>query len=106
MAAYRTAVRLFPGCHYANLYIGMEYLRMSNYKTALASLEEARRLNGEDALVFNEIGIVYYSEGRYGEARETLARALSLCIDISEDQQCAQTQTILLNLAHCHRKLQ
>jgi anaphase-promoting complex subunit 6 len=35
MAAYRTASRLFPGCHQASLFIGMEYLRMNNLKTAL-----------------------------------------------------------------------
>ena len=27
MKAYRSAARLFPGCHLANLYIGMEYLK-------------------------------------------------------------------------------
>jgi anaphase-promoting complex subunit 6 len=39
MAAYRAAARLFPGCHLANLFIGMEYLRMNNYPTALLQLE-------------------------------------------------------------------
>lgn len=39
MSAYRTAVRLFPGCHVANLCIGMEYLRMNQLKTALLSFE-------------------------------------------------------------------
>ena len=27
MGAYRSAARLFPGCHLAKMYIGMEYLK-------------------------------------------------------------------------------
>jgi len=41
MAAYRTAARLFPGCHKASLYIGMEYMRMNNIKTALLEFKHA-----------------------------------------------------------------
>ncbi|KAL0328411.1 UNVERIFIED_CONTAM: Anaphase-promoting complex subunit [Sesamum calycinum] len=41
MSAYRTAARLFPGCHLPTLYIGMEYMRtiasnlLSRYKKAV-----------------------------------------------------------------------
>ena len=62
MAAYRTAARLFPGCHLANLFIGMEYLRTNNLKTALLSFNEAKKICDNDPLVFNEIGIVYYKQ--------------------------------------------
>lgn len=41
MNAYRTVGRLFPGCHYASLYIGMEYMRMNNFKTALLEFKSA-----------------------------------------------------------------
>jgi len=44
MGAYRTAARLFPGCHLANLFIGMEYLRMNNVETALLQLKEAEKI--------------------------------------------------------------
>ena len=37
MNAYRTANRLFPGCHLASLYIGMEYLKLNSLKTAQMS---------------------------------------------------------------------
>ena len=60
MAAYRTAARLFPGCHLANLFIGMEYLRTNNLQTAKMSFEEALKINPKDPLVFNEIAVVYY----------------------------------------------
>ena len=51
MAAYRTAARLFPGCHLASLFIGMEYLRTNNLKTALLSFQEARKICDNDPLV-------------------------------------------------------
>ena len=38
MSIYRTIVRLFPGCAQAHLYMGMEYLRTNNLKTATLSL--------------------------------------------------------------------
>jgi Flp pilus assembly protein TadD len=78
---------------------------MSNLKTALAHFQESQRLNSEDPLVYNEIGVVYYNDKRYPEARDTLATGLSLCSDVGEEQASNSQHTILLNLAHCHRKL-
>lgn len=34
MSVYRTAARLFPGCHLPTLYIGMEYMRTHSFKLA------------------------------------------------------------------------
>ncbi|PRQ56556.1 putative ribosomal protein S8 [Rosa chinensis] len=34
MSIYRTAARLFPGCHLPTLYIGKEYMRTHSYKLA------------------------------------------------------------------------
>jgi anaphase-promoting complex subunit 6 len=65
MAAYRTANRLFPGCHQAVLYIGMEYLRTNNLSTALMSFNEAKKINDRDPMVHNEIGAVYYKQGKF-----------------------------------------
>jgi len=42
MSIYRTIVRLFPGCAQAHLYMGMEYLRTNNLKTATLSLIKAK----------------------------------------------------------------
>ena len=65
MAAYRTAARLFPGCHLAPLFIGMEYLRTNNLKTAFLSFQEAKKISDVDPLVYNEIGVVYYKQRDY-----------------------------------------
>ena len=79
MNAYRTANRLFPGCHQASLYIGMEYLKLNQLQTAKMSFEESKRINDSDPLVFNEIGVVYYKQQNFEMAKEYFAKALSLC---------------------------
>jgi len=56
MSFYRTVSRLFPGCYLAHLYMGMEYLRTNNLKTALLSFQYAKEINSNDPLIFNEIG--------------------------------------------------
>ena len=102
MNAYRTANRLFPGCHLASLYIGMEYLKLNSLKTALMSFQESMRINGSDPMVYNEIGVVHYKQNHYELAKEFLAKALSLCHDSTNS---TTYETIMLNSAHCHRKL-
>jgi anaphase-promoting complex subunit 6 len=72
MSAYRTAARLFPGCHQASLYIGMEYLRMNNLKTALWEFKQALKLSPTDPAVLNEIGVVYYQQGDFEAAIHSL----------------------------------
>ena len=53
MSAYRVVARLFPGCHLANLYMGMEYLRTKNLRTALLSFQLAQKVNPKDPIVWN-----------------------------------------------------
>jgi anaphase-promoting complex subunit 6 len=71
MAAYRTAARLFPGCHLAPLFIGMEYLRTNNLRTALLSFAEAQKISGEsDPMVHNEVGVVLYRQKQFEQAKD------------------------------------
>merc|ERR1712051_888910 len=53
-------------------------------------------------MVYNEIGVVYYKQQNYERAQEFLAKALSLCHDSTNS---ITYETIMLNSAHCHRKL-
>ena len=53
-------------------------------------------------MVYNEIGVVYYKQHSYEKAQEYLAKALSLCHDSTNS---TTYETIMLNSAHCHRKL-
>ena len=68
MAAYRSAARLFPGCHLANLFIGMEYLRMNNLQTAIDFFKQAKEICPNDPLIFNEIGVCFYKLKDYDQA--------------------------------------
>ncbi len=101
MSAYRTVARLFPGCHLANLFMGMEYLRTKNLRTALLSFELAKQVCATDPVVWNEIGVVLYRKQDYHKANEVLTQALNLC----EGVLSSTTECILFNLAHTFRKL-
>lgn len=78
---------------------------MNNQKTALNELQQALRLNETDPMVFNEMGVCHYQQGNYSEAREYLGQGLSLCAGSIGEEHSGQSLTILLNLAHCHRKI-
>lgn len=69
MSIYRTIMRLFPGCAQAHLYMGMEYLRTNNLKTATLSLQKAREINPNDPLIYSELGVINYKQKNYREAR-------------------------------------
>jgi len=101
MSAYRSVARLFPGCYLANLYMGMEYLRTKNLRTALLSFELAKKVNENDAVVWNEIGVVLYKKQDFHRANEVLEGALKLC----EGVMHTTAEAIIFNLAHTYRKL-
>lgn len=78
----------------------MEYLRMNNIPTALLQLNQAKQICQTDPQIFNEIGVAYYKQHDYETAQEHLGVALSFC----KDSHSSLYESILLNLAHCHRK--
>ena len=100
--AYRTCLRLFPGCHYSNLYIGMEFVRTNNLKTALIAFQNALQLSQNDPLIYNEIGVVYYKQHMYDEALNYFIKGIKMC---SEDDVSSAYQTLMINLGHTYRKL-
>ena len=100
--AYRTCLRLFPGCHYSNLYIGMEFVRTNNLKTALVAFQNALQLSQNDPLIYNEIGVVYYKQHIYEEALNYFIKGIKMC---SEDDVSSAYQTLMINLGHTYRKL-
>lgn len=78
----------------------MELLKMNNLQLALNHFEQAKNICQSDPLIFNEIGATYYKQGNYSLAQENLATALSLC----KETNSTTYESILVNLAHCHRK--
>ena len=79
----------------------MEYLRTNNLKTAFLSFQHAKDINSSDPLIYNEIGVIYYKERHYNEAKETFLAALNLC----ENTVNIIVETIWSNLGHTYRKL-
>ncbi|KAL5156414.1 Anaphase-promoting complex subunit 6 [Glycine soja] len=97
MSAYRTAARLFPGCHLATLYIGMECMRTHSYKLA----EQAKSICPSDPLVYNELGVVAYHMEEYKKAAWWFEKTLALVpTTLSE-----MWESTVVNLAHAYRKL-
>ncbi|WRX29696.1 Tetratricopeptide repeat - like 10 [Theobroma cacao] len=97
MSAYRTAARLFPGCHLPTLYIGMEYMRTHSFKLA----EQAKAICPSDPLVYNELGVVAYHMKEYNKAVWWFEKTLALIpAPISE-----MWEPTVVNLAHAYRKL-
>lgn len=99
--SYRSCFRLFPGCYLANLYVGMEFARTNNARTALLAFQEALNISNPDPLVYNEIGVVYYKNKFYERAKEFFIEGIEAC---KEDKSYLY-QTLIINLGHCLRKL-
>ncbi|XP_027127100.2 anaphase-promoting complex subunit 6 [Coffea eugenioides] len=101
MSAYRTAARLFPGCHLPTMYIGMEYMRTHSFKLAEQFFMQARAIWPSDPLVYNELGVVAYNMKEYDKAVWWFERTLGLIASsLSETWE-----PTLVNLAHALRKL-
>ncbi|CAL1408150.1 unnamed protein product [Linum trigynum] len=100
MSAYRTAARLFPGCHLPTLYIGMEYMRTHSYKLAEQFLLQAKEICPSDPLVYNELGVVAYSMKEYNKAVFWFEKTLTHIPALSQ-----QWEPTVVNLAHAYRKL-
>jgi len=101
MAAYRTAARLFPGCHLPVLCIGMEYQRTNNLSLAEHFFGRAREICPSDPLVYNELGVLAYRNRDYTTAVSFLERAISLVPQPLTDRW----EATVVNLAHANRKL-
>ena len=65
MAAYRTAYRLFPGCHLPLVYLAMEHTKLNNVTMAEQYLMLARGVCSFDPLVSNELGTLMYRTKQY-----------------------------------------
>ena len=104
MAAYRTAQRLFPGSHVPLLCTGMEYLRTNNMELSKTYFQQALKMNQNDPLIYNELGVVHYKNGQWEEAKKNFETVLSLCSHLPSTLMLTWEATYC-NLGHCCRKL-
>uniref|UniRef100_A0A7N0UGE0 Anaphase-promoting complex subunit 6 n=1 Tax=Kalanchoe fedtschenkoi TaxID=63787 RepID=A0A7N0UGE0_KALFE len=101
MSSYRTAARLFPGCHLPTLYIGMEYMRTHSFKLSEQFFVQAKIICPSDPLVYNELGVVAYHMKEYQKAVSWFEGTLSsLPSSVTE-----MWEPTVINLAHSYRKL-
>ncbi|KAL2326815.1 hypothetical protein Fmac_020242 [Flemingia macrophylla] len=101
MSAYRTAARLFPGCHLPTLYIGMECMRTHSYKLAEQFFMQAKSTCPSDPLVYNELGVVAYHMKEYKKAVWWFEKTLALIPSALSEMW----ESTVVNLAHAYRKL-
>lgn len=102
MSSFRSAARLFPGCHLPTLYIGMEYMRTHNFKLAEEFLMQAMVICPSDPLVYNELGVVAYQMKEYKKAVLWFEKTIALVPSSSLSEMWEPT---VVNLAHALRKL-
>uniref|UniRef100_A0A0D9VRN4 Uncharacterized protein n=1 Tax=Leersia perrieri TaxID=77586 RepID=A0A0D9VRN4_9ORYZ len=101
MAAFRTAARLFPGCHLPTLYMGMQYLRMHNFKLAEQFFTQAKSICPSDPLIYNELGAVAYNMKEYQKA----VQWFELTLEHTSSSLNEMWEPTLVNLGHALRKL-
>ncbi|ONL95779.1 Anaphase-promoting complex subunit 6 [Zea mays] len=101
MAAFRTAARLFPGCHLPTLYMGMQYVRMHNFKLAEQFFTQAKSICPSDPLIYNELGVVAYNMKEYRKA----VQLFELTLDHTSSSLNEMWEPTLVNLGHALRKL-
>ena len=100
MAAYRTAARLFPGCHIPLLCIGIEYQRTNNLGLAQRFLTRASEICPDDSAVYNELGVLAYHNKDYATAIMHLEHAITLLPYLPS----GRWEATAVNLAHAYRK--
>ena len=100
MAAYRTATRLFTGCHAPVLCIGIEYMRTNNLPLAEEFFRKALEICPEDPLVHNELGVLAYRQGQFPRAEQHLQQA----IDLLPQPLSPSWAGTVVNIGHAARK--
>lgn len=65
MSAYRTASRLLLSSHVPLLCIAMELSFVNNYNLALQHISQARALEPNDPLIYNEMGVIAFKTKKY-----------------------------------------
>ncbi|KAM7221125.1 anaphase-promoting complex subunit cut9 [Rhypophila decipiens] len=103
VTAYSTAARLFTGTHLPQVFLGMQNHAMNNMSAAEEFLKTAYGLCRTDPLLLNEMGIVYYHQGRL----EDSVRMFCACLKIASETDCESSAWLgaRINLGHAYRRL-
>jgi anaphase-promoting complex subunit 6 len=103
ISAYSTASRFFPGTHLPNLFLGMQYLQMSNLTLAQEYLLSSYSLCPADPLLLNELGVIYYHKNELTNAENYFTQALQASRNLDSDSKA--WISVHANLGHVYRRL-
>lgn len=103
ISAYSTAARFFPGTHLPNLFLGMQYLQMSNLTLSEEYLLSAYSICSTDPLLLNEMGVIYYHKNELTNAENYFMQALQASKRSNSDSKA--WLSIHANLGHVYRRL-
>jgi predicted Zn-dependent protease len=92
--AAKKALDLKPNLPLAHFLLGEFYLLKSDTERALQEFEQEREISPVNAAVYDRLGDVYTRSGKYQEAQESLAKAISL--DTSSTGPFIQMGKVLL----------
>ncbi len=92
--AAKKALQLVPNLPLAHFMLGEFYLFKSDTEQALREFEQEREINPANASVYDRLGDVYTRSGKYQEAQQALAKAISL--DTSSTGPFIQMGKVLL----------
>jgi tetratricopeptide (TPR) repeat protein len=92
--AARKSLELTPRLPLAHFMLGEFYLFKSDTEQALREFEQEREINPANFAVYDRLGDVYTRSGKYQEAQEALAKAISL--DTSSTGPFLQMGKVLL----------
>jgi len=92
--AAKKALELAPKLPLAHFVLGEFYLFKSDTEQALSEFEQEREINPANPAVYDRLGDVYTRSGRYQQAQEALAKAISL--DTSSTGPFIQMGKVLL----------
>lgn len=105
IAAYRTAMRLFPGCHVPPMCLGTEMLLSNNISEATKFLEISMNLCPTDPVVYNELGVAAYSRAKFDDARSFFEKAMALALSLGDKGLSSDVlETIVSNYGHALRR--
>lgn len=93
--------RLMDATYYCDLFMGMAYADLGRFDIALHNLSTASQKEGRDAIVWNELGVVFYKLERYIEAISAFKTALEVVDESGVDKRLWNGTRV--NLGHCYR---
>ncbi|KAH9945212.1 TPR-like protein [Epithele typhae] len=87
VTAYSTCARLYTGSHLPLMFVGMEHIILSNKQQAVEAFDAAQNMCDGDPLLYNERGVMAFSNEQYKVAVELFTEAIELAKIVKASQK-------------------